>query len=124
MKANEFIKKNQKYILIIAISLFFIKSFQSCSRNMTIKKLDKEIVYLSDSLTTMMNNETGTLVLQLQEAEDSIKELNYEVKLAKASADHANKRANAVQSTASKIRENTTIKIENNNRNDSISVDK
>lgn len=124
MKANEFFAKNQKYILIIAISLFFIKSFQSCSRNMTIKKLDKEIIHLSDSLTTMMDNETGTLVLQLQKANDSIKELNYEVKLAKSRATSADRRANAVQSTASKIRENTTIKIENNNRDDSVSVNK
>lgn len=121
MNVQEFFKKYQRYIVIILIALFFIKSFQSCNRNMTVNKLNIEITHLSDSLNNMMNNETGLLMIQLQEAKDSIKSLNYEVKLATFSAVEANKRANAVQSTAEKMRKNTTIKIENNNRNDTIS---
>jgi len=90
---------------------------------MTIKKMDKEIVYLNDSLNTMHNTETATLVLQLQECVDDKKELEYEVKLANSERDAANRRADAVQSTAEKIRENTTIKIENNSAQDTVTVD-
>jgi len=89
---------------------------------MTIKKLNKEIVYLNDSLTNTLSQTRGDLLKKIQIANDSIKELNYEVKLAKTKEAYANDRANAVQSTASKIRENTTIKIENNSYKDSISI--
>lgn len=124
MDVQQFFKKNLKYVALVLLALFFIKSFQSCNRNMTIKKLDKEIVHLNDSLNTMFGTEKETLVLQLRECEDTNKQLEYEVKLAEAERDAANKRADAVQSTAEKIRDNTTIKIENkNSERDTISVD-
>lgn len=122
MSPKQFLEKNQKYVVLILLSLFFIKSFQSCSRNMEVKKLNKEITYLSDSLNTMMSNETGELVTKLNKAHDSIKTLNYEVRIAQSKENSANRRANAIQSTAEKIRENTTIKIENNSRPDTSSV--
>jgi len=122
MNVQDFLKKNIRYVLILFIALFLLKSFQSCNRNMTIKKLNKEIVYLNDSLTNTLSQTRGDLLKKIQIANDSIKELNYEVKLAKTKEAYANDRANAVQSTASKIRENTTIKIENNSYKDSISI--
>ena len=41
----------------------------------------------------------------------------------KLKAGPANRRANAVQSTAEKIRENTSITIENKSKTDTVSVD-
>jgi len=122
MDVQLFFRKNLRYIVLILLALFFVKSFQSCNRNMTIKKLDKEIVYLTDSLNTMHGTEKEALILQLTDCENVKRELEYEVKLANAEMDAANKRADAVQSTAEKIRKNTTIKIENNSAQDTVSV--
>jgi len=123
MTVQDFFKKNLKYVAIILLALFFIKSFQSCNRNMTIKKLDKEIVHLNDSLNTMFGTEKETLIIELRDCNAAKRELEYEVRLANSERDAANKRADAVQSTAEKIRDNTTIKIENNSSRDTVSVD-
>jgi hypothetical protein len=123
MNVEIYFQKNLKYITLIILALFFIKSFQSCNRNMSIRKLTKENTYLVDSLNVMHSTEKTQLIIELGEAKDSIQELNYEVKLAKNKEIQANKRADAVQSTAEKIRENTTIKIENKSRTDTVSID-
>jgi len=123
MDVQQFFKKNLRYIALILLALFFVKSFQSCNRNMTIKKMDKEIVYLNDSLNTMHGTEKEALVLQLRDCNNFNQKLEYEVKLANTEKDAANKRADAVQSTAEKIRDNTTIKIENNSSQDTVSVE-
>ena len=115
MNNKTFFEKNLKYIAMILLALFFLKSFQSCNRKMENTKLDKEIVYLNDSLNTMHGTEKATLLFQLEDCNNEKQHLQYEVKLANAERDAANRRADAVQSTASKIRENTTIKIENKN---------
>jgi hypothetical protein len=47
----------------------------------------------------------------LRECQTEKKELDYEVKLANAATEAANKRADAVQSTAEKTRSNTTSTI-------------
>jgi len=120
-----FFEKNIKYILIVVFILFIFKTTQSCSRNMRITTLDKNIEYLQDSLTTFHGSEKTLLLEQLEVAEDSIKELNYELRLAAERVLAADKRANAVQSTAEKIRDNTTINIENkNSKEDTITVNK
>ena len=114
MNVETFFKKNLKYITIILLALFLIKSSQSCNRNMANKRLTKENTYLVDSLTTMHTSEKGVYLLQLQNCSDKVKELEYEVKLANAEIVAANRRADAVQSTAEKVRDHTTktIKIE------------
>jgi len=122
MDVQVFFKKNLKYVTLIFLALFFIKSFQSCNRNMTIKKMDKEIVYLNDSLNTMHGTEKEALIIELKNCNAAKQELEYEVKLANAEKESANKRADAVQSTAEKIRDNTTIKIENKSSKDTISI--
>ena len=119
----EFLKKNLKYIVLILLALFFLKSFQGCNKNMTITKLNKEIVYLNDSLNLMHGTEKEALLIDLKDCKDSNRELQYEVKLANAERDAANRRASAIQSTAEKIRENTTIKIENNSSRDTVSIE-
>lgn len=124
MDVQQFFKKNLRWITLVILALFFIKSFQSCNRNMQVKKLTKENTYLVDSLTTMHATEKGAYLIQLQDCNNKVQELKYEVKLANSERDAANRRADAVQSTAEKIRDNTTIKIENkNSERDTISVD-
>ena len=127
MTAQDFFKKNLRYITIGLFVIFMLKSFQSCNRNMEVKKLTKENTYLVDSLNTMYGTEKATLLFQLEDCNDARKQLEYEVKLANAGKVSANRRADAVQSTAEKVRDNTTttIKIENkNSEQDTISVDK
>lgn len=124
MNVETFFKKNLKYITLILLALFLIKSSQSCNRNMANKRLTKENTYLVDSLNTMHGTEKSQLLIELRDIQDSIQKLNYEVKLANAERDAANRRADAVQSTAEKIRENTSITIENKSKTDTVSVDK
>ena len=47
---EKFIKKNLKWIALILLFLFFIKSFQSCLRKTTIARLEKTTKYECDSL--------------------------------------------------------------------------
>lgn len=120
-----FIEKNLKYIAIGLLLLFLFTKIQSCNRNMTINILNKDITQLKDSLNSFHNSEKTVLLNKLNIAKDSIKELNFEIRLAQDRAISADKRANAVQSTAEKIRDNTTINIENkNSKNDTITVNK
>lgn len=124
MDVQHFFKKNLRYITLILLALFFIKSFQSCNRNMQVKKLEKEIIYLNDSLSSMHGSEKTLLIQENLQLKDSIKDLRYQVKIAETERDAAKERADAVQSTVSKIRENTTIKIENKSDKDTVSIDK
>ena len=87
-------------------------------------RLEKENTYLVDSITTMHTTEKGAYLIQIKDCIDDVKRLEYEVKLANAERDAANRRANAVQSTAEKIRENTSITIENKSKEDTVSIDK
>lgn len=119
MDVQEFFKKNLRYVALILLALFFIKSFQTCTRKMEVRKLEKEIVYLNDSLNTMYGSEKTILLEENFKLKDSIKDLNHQVKLANSERDAAIERAAAIQSTAEKIRENTTIKIENISERDS-----
>lgn len=108
---QEFFKKNMKWITLVLFVLFLVKTVQSCNRDMQIRQLDTEIIHLNDSLSTMFGTEKETLLLQLRECQSDKTQLEYEVKLANAATEAANKRADAVQSTAEKTRSNTTSTI-------------
>ena len=124
MNTETFFSKNLKYIALILLALFLIKTTQSCNREMANKRMVKENTYIIDSLNTIIDTDKGTYILQLEECNDKVQELEYEVKLANSEKEAANRRANAVQSTAEKIRENTSITIENKSIQDTVSVDK
>lgn len=108
---QQFFSKNMKWILLVVSMLFFVKTFQSCNRNMTITTLNNEIIHLNDSLSTMFGTEKEELLIKLRECEEENTQLEYEVRLANSQRDEANKRADAVQSTAEKTRANTTSTI-------------
>jgi hypothetical protein len=91
---------------------------------MEVKKLEKESTYLVDSLNNQWEAEKSAYILQIQDYSDEVQKLQYEVKLAESQKESADRRANAVQSTAEKIRKNTSITIENKSVQDTVSVDK
>ena len=108
---EQFFKKNMKWILLVVTILFLVKSVQSCNRNMTITNLSDEIIQLEDSLSLTYGTEKEELLLQLRNCEKLTSDLEHDVKLANSQRDEANKRADAVQSTAEKTRSNTTSTI-------------
>ena len=112
---EKFLKKNLKWITLIFIFLFCIKSFQSCLRKTEITRLEKTSIYVCDSLLNEKNIIIDSLEngweVDLKEKDYMIKDLINDLKIAGVKVDAADKRANAVQSTAEKIRANTTIEI-------------
>jgi hypothetical protein len=93
-------EKNMKYFLIIILVLFSFKSCQSCNRDLTNKKIQKQIIHLQDSLD-----------FKIVKLGDSIKGLKYELSFAKEQASAADKRAKSVQDVAEKIKTNTSITV-------------
>jgi len=98
---EKFLQKNLRTIAIILLFLFMIKSFQTCVQKTSIRKQEKKITLIKDSLDK-----------EILAREYLIKDLTYELKIAGVRVDEAQKRAEAVQATAEKIKTNTTIKIE------------
>jgi hypothetical protein len=96
----EWLSKNLKWITIILFFLFCIKSCQSCNRQNLLNTQEKKLSKDTDSL----KKEIGT-------RDFLIMDLKNELKVAGVKYDEAQKRADAIQKTASSIRANTTIQI-------------
>lgn len=128
MSAETFFKKNLKIITIVIFGLFMIKTFQSCNRDLKITKLEKEIVYTTDSLAIVRGDLEKTFKVEIDslkgvilERDFLIKDLDNELKIAGVRASEAQRRADAVQQTAEKVKNNntTTILIEKEDRDTS-----
>ena len=100
MTPEQLFSKNLKWITLLLLFLFLLKSVQSCNRNMTISIKEKQYTHIVDSLKT-----------QYIELEKINSQLEFELKLQKEKAGEADKRATAVQSMAEKIRANTTTTV-------------
>jgi hypothetical protein len=100
MNLNQILEKHGKKIILILFLLFMFKTFQSCNRHSSNIELSNKMTDLADSLQ-----------LKIDASHDSIVKLQYELKLAEFSAVSAEKRAEAIQSTAEKTTRNTTIQI-------------
>lgn len=100
MTPAQFFSKNLKWITLILGFLFLLKSIQSCNRGSALAMNATKSSYVIDSLT---NN---CVILQ-----DSIKELNFELKLANKDAKSANEKANAVVNAVSVSKTNTTTTV-------------
>jgi uncharacterized protein YoxC len=100
MTPQEFFSKNMKWFALAFLFLFLIKSVQSCNRNMEITANEKKSTYLIDSLKT---SESNLL--------DSIKNLNFELKIATIKVENANKNAKDVKDVAEKVKTNTTTTL-------------
>lgn len=101
---HQFFSKNMKWFALAFLFLFLFKSIQSCNRNMQLNMGSKKYIEQIDSLKTLYNN-------YYRDSQDSIKKLNFELKLANEQVNAANKRAEAVQSAVEKVRSNTTITV-------------
>lgn len=101
---SSFFAKNMKWFALALLFLFLFKSVQSCNRNMQINMGSKKYIEQIDSLSKEYKEYKET-------TQDSIKKLNFELKLANEHANSANQRAEAVQSAVEKIKSNTTTTV-------------
>ncbi|HPI81688.1 MAG TPA: hypothetical protein PK122_00445 [Candidatus Paceibacterota bacterium] len=101
---QQFFSKNMKWFALALLFLLMIKSVQSCNRKALLNMGSKQYIEQIDSLKTLYNN-------YYSDSQDSIKKLNFELKLANEQVNAANKRAEAVQSAVEKVRSNTTITV-------------
>lgn len=101
---QQFFSKNMKWFALAFLLLFLFKEIQSCNRNMGTKLTEKEYKHTIDSLEKkydILDKETSSM----------IKRIEFELKLEKEKAIEANKRADAIQSVAEKIKSNTTTTV-------------
>lgn len=103
---KEFISKNLKWITLGLLLLFMFKFIQSCNRGTEVGIQKAKYEIRVDSLTK-----------QTQIYQDSVKQLNFELKIANNSALSANEKAAAVQSAVEKLKSNTTITVRGADKN-------
>jgi hypothetical protein len=101
---TQFFDKNMKWFALVLVLLLVFKSVQSCNRNMRLNMSSGQYVHQIDSLKRDYSNLD-------REYNDTVKKLNFELKLRDEKAVEANKRADAVQSVAEKIKANTTTTV-------------
>lgn len=101
---TQFFDKNMKWIALALLFLLALKSVQSCNRNMRLNISSGEYIYAIDSLENKYDS-------YYELTQDSIKKLNFELKLAKEHAKSADDRAQAVQSAVEKLKSNTTTTV-------------
>ena len=101
---EQFFTKNMKWIALGLLLLLMFKTMQSCNRKTIIGKGSKEYVHEIDSLKNVYGG-------YYRESQDSIKKLNYLLRLADQNAAAADRRADAVQSAVEKVRSNTTVVV-------------
>ena len=100
----QFFEKNMKWFALGLLFLFLFKSVQSCNRNMALNIGSAQYVEQIDSLSKEYKE-------YKEITQDSIKKLNFELKLATEHANAANERAAAVQTAVEKIKSNTTTTV-------------
>ena len=101
---EQFFSKNMKWIALALFFLLLFSSIRSCNRKMQLSMGTKQYVEQIDSLKNLYSN-------YREETQDSIKKLNFELKLAKEHAKAADDRASAVQNAVEKIKSNTTTTV-------------
>lgn len=100
MTPEQFFLKNMKYIALLLFFLLALAKVQSCNKAVRLDISTKQYDHVIDSLKD-----------KCQISQDSIQNLNFELKLAKANAKSADEKANAVQSVAEKLKTNTTVNV-------------
>jgi hypothetical protein len=104
MTPEQFFSKNMKWIALVLLMLLCYKSVQSCNRNMNLTMTQKQYIHTIDSL----NTKYYTLE---KDCRSTIDQLKFELKLQTEKAGAADKRADAVQSVAEKLKSNTTVNV-------------
>ena len=98
--SQEFFEKNIKWFALVFFILFLFKSVQSCNRNMGTTIKTKKDSHTIDSLSKEVYNLSS-----------ENKELKLQLNFQKERVGEANKRAEAIQSVAEKIKSNTTTTV-------------
>jgi hypothetical protein len=101
---EEFFSKNMKWIALGLLFLLLFSSIKSCNRKMQLNMGTKQYTQQIDSLKTLLNKTR-------EDDNDSIKKLNFELRLATQRENSANEKASAVQSAVEKIKSNTTTTV-------------
>jgi predicted Holliday junction resolvase-like endonuclease len=96
----DWINKNLKWIILIVLFLLMIKTFQACSREVSLRNQEKK-----------SNIQIDSLKKEILARDFLVLDLKNELKIAGVKYDEAQKRADAVQKTASSIKANTTIEV-------------
>lgn len=116
---EKWLKKNLKYITFILLALFLIKYTQSCNRKMSLRIQEKNLTAEKDSLIILRDNIimskdliNDSLKLEINTRDFIIKDLTNDLKIAGVKVNEAQKRADAVQRTAERVKTNTTTTIE------------
>jgi len=121
--ANKKNLKRYKIATIVFVFLFFIFSVKNCNNSMKLDKISSEKEYVIDSIKNESVQKETILIEKINKATDSIKTLNYELKMALRDKVSAEKQVEAVQTTVDKINRNTTIRIESRSEKDSVSLE-
>jgi L-lactate utilization protein LutB len=103
--------RNLKWFTLIFFALFIFKSTQSCNRRMSLKVMEKNLVTEHDSIIKVRDQEIKTLKNEIMTRDYMIKDLEKDLEIAGIRVSEADRRAEAVQKTAEKVRQNTTIQI-------------
>jgi len=115
---EKWLKNNLKYVTIVLLILFMFKNIQSCNRKMTIRIQEKNLSGQCDTLLKAKDNIINQKIIiidslnkELLSKEFLIKDMSAELRIAGVKYDEAQKRADAIQKTASSIKSNTTIQV-------------
>jgi hypothetical protein len=101
---QQFFSKNMKWFALALLCLLIVGSVRSCNHNMGARITEKEYKHTIDSLTKKYD------ILE-KESSAAIKQLEFQLKLESKKAEDADKRADAIQSVAEKIKSNTTTTV-------------
>jgi hypothetical protein len=103
--------KNLKWITIVFIFLFLLKTCDSCVKGMKLKSQEKKLTHYCDSITKHNLIIIDSLKKDNLTKDYLIRDLTTELKIAGVKIDEAQKRADAIQKTVKDIKTNTTIKV-------------
>lgn len=109
-------EKNLKWITIGLLIFILFQSFNGCLRKTNYRRAEKRMLAEKDSVYITQERKILDLQKIINEYQKENQELLFELRLAGVKADEAEKRAKAIQETAEKIRQNTTIEIKSENK--------
>jgi hypothetical protein len=114
--------RNLKWFTLIFLCLFIFKSVQSCNRRMSLKIMEKNLVAEHDSIIKVRDQEIKRLNGEIITRDYMIKDLEKDLEIAGIKVSEADRRAEAVERTAEKVKANTKIEITGDfrNKNDSV----
>lgn len=108
---EKWFNKNYKWVIIILLFFLLIKTTQSCNRKSSLKIQEKKLSLTYQTTIDSQKIIIDSLVKDNLTKEFLIKDLSSDLKVAGVMVNEAQKRADAVQKTASSVKTNTTIQV-------------